>query len=152
MPKSSKLVKKGIPEIPEHWENYLLCILLHMMLPLLPLFLEYWLTNVVSEKSMTLSAAMYTISIGISSKSKFIFGLTIVSSILFAAAFGIVVGKSPEISQLSGGGEILSKSTIISLCGIVIVFFLHLLERFNKHIIDRNPFLEFSNKEQEMEY
>ncbi len=127
--------RKGrrIPGLPDYWENYFLCVLFHMLLPLLPLALELWQTATISEKSMTLAASMYSIGIGVSSRSKLMFGLTVIASLVFAIAYGIASGQQ---QPLSGSGT----SALWSICAF---FILHALERYNRHVVDQLPFLEF---------
>ena len=123
---------RRIPGLPDYWENYFLCMLLHMLLPLLPLGLEFWQKATVGEKSLTLAAAMYTIAVGVSSRSRLIFGLTVSASIIYAVAYGV-----------SSAEETLPASGAVAWCGILAAFLLHGLERYNRHVVDRAPFLEF---------
>jgi len=121
---------------PYHWDNYISCIILHMLLPLLPLLLELWLTGTISVKSIPLAASMYTISIGISSQIKSQFVFTIIVSLLCTFAYGIAASQQ---SPLRLNNE-------LSFIGIVAVFIWHLIERFERHIINRTPFLEFKRE------
>jgi hypothetical protein len=135
MPEPSMPRKGMIPNLPIYVENYLLCILFHMLLPLLPVGLELWLTNSVTDTSLTLCASMYAIAIGISSRSRLLFGASIVISILYAIDFGLTVGNH---SALPGTRKFV-------IWGIIAVFFLHALERYNRHVVDRTPFWEFTS-------
>jgi len=127
--------KRGpIPNLPTYVENYLLCLLFHMLLPLLPIALELWQTKTVTDKSLTLAASMYSIAIGVSSRSRLLFGGSIIISILFAIDFGITTGQH---ASLPG-----TRSVVI--WGICSVFGFHALERYNRHIVDRMPFWEFT--------
>jgi len=105
-----------------------------MMLPLLPIVLELWQTKTVTDTSLTLTASMYAIAIGVSSRSRLLFGGSIVISILFAIDFGITIGQH---TSLPG-----TRSLVI--WGICAVFVFHALERYNRHIVDRIPFWEFT--------
>jgi hypothetical protein len=121
-----------IPGLSNSWQNWLLSVLFHMLLPLLPILLELIFTNAISEQSITLAASMYTIEIGVSSRNRAIFGITIILSIIYAAIFGFVAGAhTVEISKS------------FSFIGILSVFVMHLLERINRHVIEKEPFLEF---------
>ena len=126
-----------IKGLPPHWEEYLLCVLLHMALPFLPLLFEmiFSRTNTISEKSLMLFSAMYALSIGLSSKSKLMFGFTVVISIFFSVAFGVV----------AGGGSSIPNAEYYSYLTLITIFIIHLLERYNRHVIDQTPFWEFSN-------
>jgi len=123
--------------LPPHWEEYLLCLLLHMALPFLPLLFEmlFSSSNAVSEKSLMLFSAMYALSIGLSSNSKLMFGFTIVISIFFSVAFGVV----------AGGGNSIPNSVTYSYFALFGIFIIHGIERYNRHVIDQTPFWDFSN-------
>ncbi len=122
-----------IPSLPVYWENYLLSIVLHLLLPLLPIGMECLLTGKVTERSLTLAASMYSISIGVSSKSRLMFGITIMVSLIFAAIFGYVA--KVDSSQNAYGPY--------AVATIVAVFIVHTAERYNRHVVDRAPFFQF---------
>jgi len=119
--------------IPDRWENFLLSILLHMLFPLLPLLFEFWLGGELTPKSLNLMASVYAISIGVSSRSKLLFGLCIAVSFIFSFAFGI---SSSELDDLK-------MSKLFSSISIVIIFCIHVIERYNRHIQERDNFLNF---------
>jgi membrane protein YdbS with pleckstrin-like domain len=104
--------------------------------------LEYWGTRDVAEKSITLTAAMYAIAIGITSRSRLVFGLTIVMSILFAFAFGSISIDVKQNQLL----HTLPQAKPLSVAAIIFIFVIHLAERYNRHVVDRAPFLEFTRE------
>ena len=122
-----------IPGIPDQWESFGLCLLLHMLFPLLPIIFEYSSTKTISLKSITLAASMYSIAIGVSSRSKLFFGLTLAICVFFAWAFGAISDQS----NVSGSFDILARGSI------ALVFIAHGIERYNIHVIDRTPFPPF---------
>jgi hypothetical protein len=122
---------KRIIGLPKEWQEYLVCILLHMVLPLLPLGLEALKTQAVKGESLTLAASMYAISIGISSQSKLSFALAIFVSLGFTGVYGIQVGDKE------------SSSVIYAALAIFMIFIVHACERYNRHVVDRAPFWEF---------
>lgn len=48
---------RSIPGVPDHWQNFGLCLMFHITLPLLPLGLEVWRTANVTAGSATLFGA-----------------------------------------------------------------------------------------------
>jgi len=108
-----------------------------MALPFLPLLFEmlFSSSNAVSQKSLILFSAMYALSIGLSSNSKLMFGFTIVISIFFSVAFGVV----------AGGGNSIPNSVTYSYFALFGIFIIHGIERYNRHVIDQTPFWDFSN-------
>jgi len=79
---------------------------------------------------------MYAISIGMSSRSRLIFGAGVVISIIFAVAYGMLLGQAPPLTNCGK----------LALGAIVFVFVFHGLERYNKHVADQEPFFEFTTK------
>lgn len=125
---------RSIPSLPDHWQNFCLCLIFHISLPLLPLGLELWRTGAVTASSATLVASMYAVSIGVSSRDKLLFGLGIIIAIIFATAFGTCLGP-----QQPG----LPESVSLSLYSIGLMMLCHIFERYNRHVVDRTPFWTF---------
>ena len=126
---------KRIPGINQEWSNYLTCILLHMLLPLLPLLFEAWaLGGSPSESTLAITAAIYAMSIGLSSENKAMFGLCIMVGVIFSAVYGQVsVSKNPTPDV-----------GIYAALAILFVFVIHAAERYNRHVVDCRPFLDFT--------
>lgn len=129
---------KRIPTLPDQWEDLITCILLHMSLPLLPLLIEFWLKGFFTDGTSAITASMYSIAIGLSSRNKAMLGLCIVISIIFSVVFGIV--SASQITQLDD-------VTFWSGLSILSVFLLHCFERYNRHVVDCIPFWEFTQAE-----
>jgi hypothetical protein len=91
-----------IPGIPDDVEDYLLCVLFHLSLPLLPVGIEFFHSNFqISESSSTLTASIYTISIGISSRRRLMFGFGTILSLVFAVEFCITLAGQ-RLNRLNG--------------------------------------------------
>ena len=126
---------KRIRGLPDYWEQYLSCMLMHIAAPFLPLVLELLFSSKIEGKSLLLFIAMYALAIGITSASKLVFSLTLLTGFVYCATYGWVVkGGDPE--ALTGW------VAVFVLAAIIIV---HGLERYNRHVVDRAPFWEFSN-------
>ena len=125
------MVRK-IPGLPIEWENFVFCLILHLTLPLVPLALEQWFSGHIEAKSATLTAAMYSMAIGRSSRSVALFGLGVLQGLAFSAAFGF----------LSTQNE-LAHADSFSYSAILLIMIFHSIERYNRHVIDQAPFLEF---------
>ncbi|MEZ8687661.1 hypothetical protein BCU24_01225 [Vibrio cyclitrophicus] len=123
-----------ISGVPEHWQDYFLCILLHMMFPFFPVFLEKLLAGTVASTSLMLFSAMYALSIGLSSYSKLLFGITIIISLFFSVAYGVLVS----------GGKAIPDAEVYAYISLIVIFVIHMLERYNRHVVDRTPFWEFA--------
>lgn len=130
--------KKAMLGVSDEVTEYLTCLILHMLIPLLPLILEVWKTEGrVAEATLVITASMYSISIGLSSRNKAIFALCLSISILFSMVFGLIISSPTDQS--------LPLVKVISFTIIFIVFIIHACERYNKHVVQCIPFWNFNN-------
>ena len=113
------------------------CLILHMLLPLLPLVIEAWKTNGdPTDVTLAITTSMYSISIGLSSRNKGIFSLCFFISILFSMAFGLLIG----------GVMVLVFIQTFSISTISSIFILHACERYNRHVVEIVPFWQFKGR------
>lgn len=128
----------SIKGISDEATEFLTCIILHMLVPLLPIILETWKNKgSPTEATLAITASMYSISIGLSSRNKATFSLCLFISILFSMAFGLVTGGTEESLPLVKIGAIIT---------ILLVFGVHACERYNKHIVECTPFWNFGSE------
>ena len=120
--------------IPKHVEYFLLSLMLVLILPLLPLSLELIATGEIKPESLTMAIAMYALAIGVTSQSQVVFGACLIIGVIFAVEYGIAV-KTPASAP----------SHMVCAGTILWVFVLHAVERFQRHVQRRSPFLEFLN-------
>lgn len=114
-------------------------IFLFVVLPLLPLFLEAAIlkTHQPSIQSSTMTAAIYALSIGMSSKNTLVFSLGIVLGFLLSCFYGFV--SADALNRTLG----YTTATIaISLTAVI-----HIIERYNKHMVDCEPLFPLSQGE-----
>jgi len=129
------MTNKPIP-LSIRLQDYLVCVLLHLMFPLLPLGLEYWITQNVAETSLTLMASVYAISIGLSSSSPLLFAISLTISFIFSFAFGIISAQKS-----------LPLATELAITSIMAIFLIHAIERYKLHIIKGKRFWVWFNEE-----
>mgnify|MGYP000350431236 CR=1 FL=1 len=125
--------------LPEEYSQFIACVLLHLLIPLIPLLLEYIVVGHLSTKTLTLIAAIYSISIGRTTNNVAQFAISILISLIFSACYGITV-KSP-IEEAATTVHAYETLDIAALFVIAAIFILHALERYNKHVLDMVPFL-----------
>ena len=131
--KAKQRIRAGrIAGIPKAWQNFFISLVLHLGLPLLPLLLERWFSGRIESKSAALTAALYSMAIGLSSRSVALFGIGICMCVAFSAAFG----------YLSRDPKLIAADTS-SYIAIGAIFLVHAIERYNRHVIDQRPFFEF---------
>lgn len=124
----------------QHWEQYLSCLVMHVLAPFTPLFLEFVLTGQVDQKSWALFVAMYAMAIGITSSSKLMFGISLLVGVVFSAIFGAI--SKDTIAAASALP--VEKMSMWVLVAIVVI---HAAERYNRHVVDRAPFWEFDKSD-----
>lgn len=130
-----------VPAISFKWQQYWLCVGFHLVLPLFPLVTEYLVAGAVAPSSAYLVAAMYALSIGASSRNALSFGFMMMVGVVCGILFGIstsLLGQPPEKSHV----EVLDK-TWPAMMFIAVVFIAHVLERYNRHVADCEPFWLF---------
>jgi hypothetical protein len=133
---ATELAKKSptrLPGIPEHIQEYLLCIPFHLLFPFLPLLVERIVLGHVEDKTLLLFLAVYPLSIGVSSRSRLLFGITVVICLVFSTLFGLASGKI----EMWGTGSQIGYTCLLA------VMLIHACERYNRHVADRQPFWEF---------
>ena len=112
------------PEIQGNIGEFLLCILFHFMLPILPIAIELAIEGSINPKTVFLFLSVYPLNIGISSRSRFLFGFAVVVSFSCATFFGIA-SAPVAISKIVRSIGLLAVTSIAGL---------HLMERYNRHI------------------
>lgn len=127
---------RRVPGPPEHWQQFGVCLLFHFFVPLLPVLADAVAAGGrPSPSTLHLAASAYALSIGVSSRNVLSWGLFFVLGLVFAFSFGL--SSVPAAAGLLGGSDTLPVG------GIVLVFVIHLLERYNRHIVDREHFFPF---------
>lgn len=138
--------KRRVPGMPDHWQQFFACVIFHMILPFSPILIEFFLmNNPISEKSITLSASMYVLSIGVSSRNILIFCAASVISVAFAVAFGFI--SAPQILP----NQIPSNLNLITLMFMVAISIPYISERYNRHVVSQEPFLIFMSQKKDDE-
>ena len=127
----SRLRVRGLPD---QWQQYGLCLLFHLLLPFLPLVIEWIVLGHMEEKTFFLFLSVFPLSIGVTSRSALLFGVTIVIGLLYSIFFGLIAG-SLHLNPMT--------TTWGYFC-LFAVILIHSMERYNRHVADLEPFWEFS--------
>ncbi len=138
-----------IKGLPDHWQQFGMCVLLFLAWPLVPLILEKVLTGSTQLTSLTLSTAMYAIGVGISSRNPIQFSMAIVQGGIFSVFFGFAAHANVHKAGDSSILEFTSNSSAIwwaSVIGMILTFSMHACERYNRHVVERAPFLAIGRK------
>lgn len=127
-----------IIKMKENVQSFLASIALHQILPLIPLVIEYKYLGFVSDRSLTMTASIYSFSIGVSSRSQATLGLCILIGILMAASYGAVKEctseNHPEFYEM------------LAFWLIALVFIIHFIERYRRHIMEDEEYIIIKRK------
>lgn len=124
---------RRVPDLPEEWQHFLLSLLYVSLLPLIPLVLEFWLKGNLSASSLTLATAIYSVTVGASSKNRLLFGVGILLAIVFSSVFGVVMNAT---TPPKGTEE--ACFVVLALLTVFNVF-----DRWNRHMADHEKFWDF---------
>jgi len=121
------------PRPSEEWQHFILSLLYVSLLPLLPLGLELWLKGTLTDQSLTLTTAIYSVTVGASSKDRLLFGVGILFAIVFSSAFGVVL-KAPT-----------PPDNTRAACFVVLTILtaLNVTDRWNRHMVENEKFWDF---------
>lgn len=123
---------KPITDIPSEWRHFGASLAFTIVLPLVPLLIESWYENRITAQSLTLATAIYAATIGVSSKNVVLLAISLIVSIIFAVAFGRIMGTG----SIPDG---CSAAAWLSLAAITVV---HVCERFIKHVAKGESFIQ----------
>jgi hypothetical protein len=135
---------------PSHWEQYGICLLLHLTWPVLPLALERLLTGHLPPTSVMLTAFMFSIGVGISSRNQLQYAFSLVVGVITAVFFGFAVHANSVKHEAEQQQFITNADNLfVWIAGTImaLMFLLHACERYNRHVVERTPFLEIGRKE-----
>lgn len=127
----SRLRVRGLSD---PWQQYGLCILFHLLLPFLPLIIERIVLGHLEEGTFFLFLAVFPLSLGVTSRSALLFGVTVVIGLLCSIFFGLIAGRL-HLNPIT--------TTLGCFC-LIAVILIHAMERYNRHVVDLEPFLKFS--------
>lgn len=107
-------------------QEYGTCILLHLVMPLLPLILEKIFTGEISPATLMMATSIYAITVGNLLKQKFFTVLSLLIGIIFAVAYGITIAE--------GSIPLPPNTNILAFSSILFIFVISLTEKFAVHI------------------
>lgn len=114
-------------------QNFVSCVILHLLVPLAPLLLEFIQNHDITRKSVILAGAMYSFSIGITSNQLVTFSICISIGFIMSGSYGTVSGTATALP-------------FYNFCGayaIILVFIINFIERFDRHVIRGETFILF---------
>ena len=124
-------------KISKQTESFIEYILLHMLFPLITIFVaDFMFVNhftALSLKSLTIATAMYLAKIFSASKYKIIKVFCFFGSVIFVFAYGFSFADSKITGDITW-----VKS--FSVATIIVIFIMHFIEKYNRHISLKEEF------------
>lgn len=139
MPKWLRLPK--LAGLPNYWQQFFVCLTLHFALPLFPLLVEHLVTGSIAPVTIATASSVYVLAIGTSSRNVLLFVLSIALTIGYMVLLAMWE-RTPQAVPAAGADTHGAHFVWWSL-GFFVVF--NLGERYNRHIMERAPYLEFLN-------
>jgi hypothetical protein len=134
------------------WGNYIVSVVLIGLVPLFPIMLEGLLKGEIFIDSLTLTATIYAVTVAIASCNLPLFVLGFCVGILECALYAQEASVSPESHPASAHlmGLIISSEgssppshDVLTAFVVLILFLCVVVERFLRHVREREVFLEF---------
>jgi len=119
---------------PLELQHFIVSLLFHLCLPLLPLVVEYMFTGNLSQKSLVLTGSIYCFTIAVSSKYMFIFAAYLLIGIILSFYYGVCQIQVAEVFPIH---------TNLTFWAVVLVFLTHAIERWRRHCILCEPYIIF---------
>ena len=126
----------GLITMRNKWQQFLFSVLAQLIMPLMPMLIEWGLTGAVEQKTLALTAAMYGASIAVVTQNLALLGASILVAVMFSAVFGFLA---------AGTGQAHFSVSVSSIIVIASFMTLHGMERYKRHIRDGELFLVFGD-------
>jgi hypothetical protein len=144
------VTKKKISREKEALQNYGLAVLFVGIAPLLPILLEISISGEVTEGSVIITSAIYSITIALASNNRFYFGFFFFASVIESAFYGATANKGSQslVVTMSHIRIVINKGDNLSdvrytFVAILVTFAALTIERFGRHMRNREEFFEF---------
>jgi hypothetical protein len=139
------------------WENCIISVLFLGIFPLAPVLLELLLKSQVTADSLTVTAAIYAVTVAVASNraSMLVIGFTVAffECVLYGQDVTVVGTKGVVLKDffgitVSAANSSPSTHSGLILLAIVVLFMTLTLERFVRHVKNHEEFFEFLKKGQ----
>ena len=112
------------------FENFLISILAFHVVPLLPIMIEALITGWISDKSLTITTAIYSAGMLACSRQIFLMGVYIIISLIQTSLYGALFGSNFSLESV--------RWLVIASLGFI--FLTQVLERFQFHVLAGKQF------------
>jgi hypothetical protein len=106
------------------YQNFVASVILHLLIPLVPLLMEFTHFNNITKQSVILAGAMYSLSVGIASTQVAIFSICLFIGVIMSGSY----------TQKSASETALPIYEFRWAYVIISVFIISLIERYHRHV------------------
>lgn len=121
------------PGLPEHVQQFLVSLIFVLLFPLMPLWVEGVVMGYISATSLILTGSIYLVSVGLVSRSPALMAFCALGGFMYAFAYAAAL--HPHL-----GPHLPRPADMTHGSGIVVVFVIHAIERYNRHWAEGLPF------------
>lgn len=115
------------------YTNFFCSIIVIVVLPFVPIGLQYVFKSQVSQESLALSVAMYSVSMVVNSGYFLLLLLSLLAIMGFSVAYGVIItSTNPTLVNCTGW----------ALFTIIVIALSHIVERYNRHIKREESFIQ----------
>ncbi len=119
------------------WQHFIFCFIVQLLLPLMPIVIEYWIRGAVGEQTLSIAAAMYSISIGVSTRNLALLGVSIFTGMAFCCVFGFVTSGKPLHFPVA-------TPAMVSIFAFMVI---HAAERYKRHVSSGELFIDIGGRD-----
>jgi len=129
------------------FQNFIAACAALLILPLMPLWFEWLFTRHVKHESLYITASMYTIALGLSSRMFIYLVLSLLAGLSSAAMYGwqvgVEYGEQAQSLLLQSRADPTWLLVKLSWDLILIAAVVHMFERMYRHLLLREAFFEW---------
>jgi hypothetical protein len=119
-------------------QAFIVSILAGCLLPMSPIMAEYGLTNAVRDDTWSLVGIVYAALVGVAVRNKFMVVSSCVCSAVCAVFYGAAkYGEANQIDLSFIEYRLVIAQAVLYFLGLGYAF-----ERFGRHVIEKQPYLE----------
>lgn len=124
-------------------QNFWISLLVILIYPLLPIFVELVVKQSCLDTTLTITAAVYSITVFTSSNKLFYLFLSFIPALLLTILYVTILNTGTTInSGVSKPAELHStKIILITVISIIAIAIVHASERYKRHVVDEEQFL-----------
>lgn len=128
------LVAKPALKRSEAFWHWLASVGFNLALPMLPLVVEFAISDKISSSNLVLAASMYSVTTGVVSRNRIVFICSLLICIFYASMFG-------HLLSYEQGREMPSYNALTVL---IVLFFTNVLLKFWYHVVELRKYTDFN--------